>query len=110
MSEAVTQDHKIIVSAMLTSFHNWAKKSPKWKGIYKKVPEHYNAIIKDAFVEMENHTPVSMDYWYTKNHMRYSKRLASDKNNKPIYRQENKMRVKSLMENFLADYSRGKLE
>ena len=104
MSEAVTRDHKIIVVTMLTSFHNWAKNSPKFKSIYKKIPEHYNVIIKDAFIEMEKHTPKQMDYWYVKNHMRYSKRLSSTDKGHPTYRQENKMRVKLLMENFLAEY------
>lgn len=110
MTVAASNEHAVIVRAMLTSFHKWATKHTTYGKVYKKIPQHYNQILEDAFVEMHTHTPSSADLWWVKNHMRYSKRLASGKDGKPIYREEHKRRVRELIYHFLTDYCRGKLD
>jgi hypothetical protein len=76
------------------------------KGLYRKIPRDYSVVVESAFSEMDDVTPAAYEMWWVRNHMRYSNRIAGA----GAYRKDHLRNLHQLMQLFLSDYVRGKLE
>jgi hypothetical protein len=83
-----------------TALENWAKNNTQYSALFKSLSKDVLKIVDDAFKEMPRVKPGEYDYWWARNHVRYTKQC----------KQRELLLLYEIMYHFLTAFSRGQLE
>ena len=87
-------------SILFQSFKNWGarEKDKRLRAMYGRLEDRTFDVIKAGLSELDNAKPGTFDWWWVKNHMRFS------------IKGEQQRLVHSLIYQFLTKYARGTLQ